>query len=130
MQVRVDAIDPHPTEFGILADPRHGDCRLRLRFEDDVRVRIGGSARRAVAERHAVKGLRPVVVNGVALLELTDPSASLTLPLAAGRHTLRLLGVVRGAHPRDAIYHVTERIGDRVLGGVALQIAGRAGEEP
>ncbi len=63
----------------------------------------------------------------VPLLEITDPrDASLTVPIGPRqRRTLRLLGVVvsniRGGRER-ALYHVSEEIGNRVLGGVSLQV--------
>jgi hypothetical protein len=110
------------TEIGIGGD-KHGDG-LRLRFEDDVRIRIGGSARGALEHRHAMRGLRPVVLNGLPLLEITNPKqASLSLPLPPGeRRALRIFVVVTRPLPHPARYQITERVGERVVGGVTLQL--------
>ena len=108
------------TEIGVGGE--QGDA-MRLRFEDDVRIRIGGSAR-ALEHRHAMHGLRPVVLNGLPLLEITDArQASLNLPLPPGeRRTLRLYVIVTRPLPHPARYQLSERLADRVLGGATLQL--------
>jgi hypothetical protein len=97
---------------------------LRLRFEGDVRVSVGGSGRGILEHRHAMRGLRPIVLNGLPLLEITDAKqASLGLPLAAGeQRRLRLFAIVKRPLPHPARYQITERIGDRVVGGATLQL--------
>jgi hypothetical protein len=108
------------TEIGVGGE--HGDG-LRLRFEDDVRIWFGGSAR-ALEHRYAMRGLRPVVLNGLPLLEITDVhQASLNLPLPPGeRCTLRLYAIVTRPLPHPARYQITERLADRVIGGATLQL--------
>jgi hypothetical protein len=115
---------PRGTEFGILAEPDRADCALQIRFEDDVRVRIGGHGDAGLEERHGMRGLRPVILNGLPLLEITDArEVAVSLPLsAAEKRTLRLFGVVSRSGAGSALYHLTEQLGDRVLGGVSLQI--------
>jgi hypothetical protein len=104
------------TEIGV------GDG-LRLRFEDDVRIWIGGSAR-ARELRYAMRGLRPVVLNGLPLLEITDVhQASLNLPLPPGeRRTLRLYAIVTRPLPHPERYQITERLTDHGIGGATLQL--------
>jgi hypothetical protein len=108
------------TEIGIGGEHNDG---LRLRFEDDVRIRIGGSPR-ALEHRHTMRGLRPVVLNGLPLLEITDMrQASLSLPLPPGeRRTLQLYAIMTRPLPHPARYQITERLADRVIGGATLQL--------
>jgi hypothetical protein len=117
---------PSGTELEILPDPERSDCSVSIRFEDNVRVRIGGHRHGGLEQQYGMSGLRPVVLNGLPLLEITDPrNASLSLPLSAGeKRTLRLIGVVSQSRSgrESALYHVTEQLGDRVLGGVSLQV--------
>jgi hypothetical protein len=84
----------------------------------------GSAARRALEHRHALRGLRPVVLNGLPLLEITDVHrARLSLPLPAGeRRTLRLYAIVPRPLPHPARYQITERLADRVIGGATLQL--------
>lgn len=97
---------------------------LRLRFEDDVRIRVGGSVRGSFERRYAMYGLRPVVLNGLQLLEITNPQqASLGLPLAAGeQRRMSLFVIAKRLPPHPVRYRVSERIGERVVGGVTLQL--------
>ena len=108
------------TEIGVGGE--QGDA-MRLRFEDDVRIRIGGSAR-ALEHRYAMHDLRPVVLNGLPLLEITDVRrASLNLPLPPGeRRTLHLYTIVTRPLPHPVRYQITERVAERVIGGVTLQL--------
>lgn len=108
------------TEIGVGGE--HGEG-LRLRFEDDVRIRFGGAAR-ALEHRHAMRGLKPVILNGLPLLEITDPhQASLSLPLPPGeRRMLRLYAIVTRPLPHPARYQISERPADRVIGGATLQL--------
>jgi hypothetical protein len=97
---------------------------LRLRFEDDVRIRVGGAAHGALERRHAMRGLKPVVLNGLPLLEITEPKqASLSLPLPPGdRRNVRLFAVTTRPLSHPVRYRISERIGDRVIGGATLQL--------
>lgn len=97
---------------------------LRLRFEDDVRIRVGGSTRGSLEHRHAMRGLRPVVLNGLPLLEITDPKqASLSLPLKEGeQRRLSLFAIVKRLPPHPVRYRLSEHIGERVVGGATLQL--------
>ena len=97
---------------------------LRLRFEDDVRISAGSPARGTLEQRHAMRGMRPVVLNGVSLLEITDQKlASFSLPLPAGeQRKLRLFAIVKRTPPHPVRYQVIERLGERVIGGVTLQL--------
>jgi hypothetical protein len=108
------------TEIGVGGEQGEG---LRLRFEDDVRIRVGGTAG-ALEQRYAMRGLRPVVLNGLPLLEITDSrQASLSLPLPPReRRVLRLYAIVTRPLPHPARYQITERLADRVIGGVTLQL--------
>ena len=108
------------TEIGVGGE--HGEG-LRLRFEDSARIRFGGSAR-ALEHRHTMRGLKPIILNGLPLLEITDPhQASLSLPLPPGeRRTLRLYAIVTRPLPHPARYQISERPADRVIGGATLQL--------
>ena len=113
------------TEVGILPNADRLDCTLQLRFEDDVRIRVGGErTARGLESRYRLKGMRPVVLNGLPLLEVTDAkAAALTLSLKPGRKRLRLIGIVTGEPaPEYPLYHISERLGDHTIGGVSLQI--------
>lgn len=97
---------------------------LHLRFEGDVRIRVGGAARKPLEHRHAMRGLRPVVLNGLPLLEIIDPNhASLCLPLVDGeQRRLNLFAIVKRPLQHPVRYWVSERIGERVVGGATLQL--------
>jgi len=114
------------TEVGILHDADRSDCALQVRFEDDVRIRVGGGERdvRRLLSRYHMEGMRPVVLNGLSLLEITDAKeAALNLPLTTGRKRLKLIGIVTGeSTPERPLYHLSERQGEHTIGGVSLQI--------
>lgn len=97
---------------------------LKLRFEDDVRIRVGGAARGSLEHRHAMCGLRPVVLNGLPLLEITDPHhATLHLPLVSGeQRRLNLFAIVKRPLSHPVSYRVSERVGERIVGGATLQL--------
>ena len=117
---------PKGTEFGIAPQPDRPESDLWVRFMDEVRVQIGHQPFTALEERYRLRGLRPVVLNGLPLLEVTDPGdASLVLPLEPGqRRKLRLFGLVLGSRGgnESALYHITEELADRVLGGVSVEV--------
>lgn len=117
---------PKGTEFGIAPQPDRPESDLWVHFMDEVRVQIGHQPFTALEERYRLRGLRPVVLNGLPLLEVTDPGdASLVLPLEPGqRRKLRLFGLVLGSRGgnESALYHITEELADRVLGGVSVEV--------
>jgi hypothetical protein len=78
---------------------------------------------RATADRYGLRGMRPVSLNKLPLLEITNPrDAALDLPLRAGeRRRLRVFGVVSESD-EDAVYHLTEELGGELLGGVTVML--------
>ncbi|HSJ84403.1 MAG TPA: hypothetical protein VLA91_11355 [Acidimicrobiia bacterium] len=71
---------------------------------------------------HRLRGLRPVILNGLPLLELTEPRASVTLTLPAEqRQTLRLFGIVQDSNG-TSLYHVMEESGGGMVGGFSLEV--------
>jgi len=72
---------------------------------------------------HELRGFRPVLLNGLPLLELVSSrAASIVLRLPAEqRSTLRLFGVAPRAGV-SGLYHFTEEVNGRVVGGVSLRI--------
>jgi hypothetical protein len=119
---------PAGTELGVLSscDEPVTAKTLRIRFCEDTRIQVGHRQVGRIAEKYSLEGLLPVVLNGVPLLQVTNThNASLSLRLAAGqRPVLRLIGLVSPYKQRgqQALYHVTETLAQRILGGVALQV--------
>jgi hypothetical protein len=127
-------IIPKGTEIGVQPSSERPGGMLNLRFENEARIQIGGRRGGDLEGRYKMHGLRPVVVNGLPLLEVTDPgNAGFILPLEPhARHKLRLLGIVYGdpREERSGLYHITEEIGGRPLGGVTVETRlRRAGPE-
>jgi hypothetical protein len=119
---------PAGSEIGVLSscDEPVTAKTLRIRFCEDTRIKFGHRQVGQIAEKYSLEGLRPVVLNGVPLLQITNPqNASLTLRLTEGQKpVLRLIGLVSPYKQRgqQALYHVTESLGQRILGGVTLQV--------
>jgi hypothetical protein len=118
---------PAGTEIGVSAspssEPDEDDLRIRFRHDTDVEVGVrGGNTLR----KHDLRGLRPVLLNGIPLLEVTGTqAASLRLHMPSAKTTiLGLIGIVSPYRRRgeDALYHVVEVVGDRVVGGASVQI--------
>jgi hypothetical protein len=81
---------------------------------------------RSGLRRHRLRGLRPILLNGLPLLEVMDAggaSARLFLP-AGQRRTLRLFGVASSGAEVDvpALYHVSEEVDGRTVGGVSVEV--------
>lgn len=94
---------------------RRGGCLGAL-----LRLLVPGGRSRLSA--HRPSGLRPVLLNGLPLLEVVDSRASVMLSLPAEqRRTLRLFGVVPEPGIR-AVHHVVEESGGRITGGVSVQV--------
>jgi hypothetical protein len=118
---------PAGTEIGVSPspspDPDEDDLRIRFRHDTDIEV---GARGRSALRRYDLRGLRPVLLNGIPLLEVTaTQAASLRLHLTSAKTAiLGLVGVVSPYRRRgeDALYHVVEVVGDRVVGGASLQI--------
>jgi hypothetical protein len=74
---------------------------------------------------HRLKALRPVLLNGLPLLELTGSRASsVVLRLPPGsRSTLRLFGVAPSERV-SGLYHLSEEVDGKVVGGVSLRVGG------
>lgn len=112
----VVAIDPRS------ATPREDAGRSRRSGCLGALLRLvvpGGRSRLAA---HRLRGLRPVLLNGLPLLELTEPRASVTLTLPAEqRRTLRLFGIVEDSNG-TSLYHVMEESGGGMVGGFSLQV--------
>jgi hypothetical protein len=118
-------IIPKGTDVGVEPTSDRPEGALSLRFENETRIRIGGRQQDDLGDRFQMQGLRPVVVNGLPLLEVTNPiDAGFILPLEPHqRHKLRLLGIVHGdaRSEQSGLYHITEEIGGRPLGGVSVE---------
>lgn len=98
---------------------------LRLRFPDATRIEVGSRARVAPGG-HDLRGLAPVLLNGIPLLEVTHQQpASMRLSWGATRTAILSLLVIVSPYRRrgqDALYHLVESVGNRVVGGSSLQI--------
>ncbi len=117
---------PEGTEVGISPSPtpeQHQEA-LRIRFRHTTEIEIGVRADRL--QKYELQGLRPVLLNGVPLLEVTSPqAASVRLQLGSSRTAiLGIIGIVSPYLRRgdDLLYHLVEVVGDRVVGGTSIQI--------
>jgi hypothetical protein len=128
----VTLIIPKGTELGIQPSSDRPDGALSLHFEHEARIRIGGRRPSDLEDRYRMRGLRPVVVNGLPLLEVIDlHNAGFILPLESHqKYKLRLLGIVYGdeSEEQSGLYHITEEIGGRPLGGVSIETRLRVGD--
>lgn len=121
---------PANTEIGILASPKEtlGSKTLRIRFCEDTRIELGYRTQDSIlTKKYGLKGLKPVIFNGVPLLRITDfKNVSLNLTLNLGQTpTLRLIGIVssRKDHGKKAMYDITESLdGKKSIGGLRLQV--------
>lgn len=112
------------TEFGIGPSPSDaGDNQVTIRFPRDTDIEVGVRGPGAL-RKHRVRGMRPVLLNGIPLLEVAaEQKASVDVRMTSPTAVLSLLVVVspyrrRGA---SALYHIIEAIGERVAGGTSLQ---------
>jgi len=121
----VTVVLPAGTEIGLAPTLPAGAAALRLRFPVETRIEVG-SRGHAALERLGLRGLAPVTLDGLPLLEVTGrQEASLRLSWGAVRSAvLSLLVIVSPYRGRgqDALYHVVEAVGGRVVGGSSLQI--------
>jgi hypothetical protein len=118
---------PAGTEFALLCgcdDELHA-ATTWIRFCHEARIQIGCRKPGALEQQYGLRGLQPVVVNGLPLLHVSDPrEARITLRLRPGeRATLQLIGVVspyRGGQRTTC--HITESVAGTIVGGLAVEI--------
>ena len=121
---------PAKTEVGILPSPEEklGPKTLRIRFCEDTRIELGYRTQDSrLTKKYELKGLKPVILNGVPLLRISDPTnASMKLKLKPGQTPiLRLIGIVssRKNLGNKSIYDITESLDSKkVIGGLRLQV--------
>lgn len=120
---------PSETEIGILSDPDEepGEQTLKIRFCRDTTLQIGYRKSNTIRKKYQISGLKPVILNGVPLLQVTDiRSAGLQLPLKRGQTPkLRLIGFVTSRKNRGQTveYDITESLDEKtILGGLRLQV--------
>ncbi len=95
---------------------------------DDPRIRSAGGDGVApeLSNRYALRGLRPVSLNGVPLLALTEDQGEMLLRLGERQMpTLRLIGLVARDDGGDGIarYHLIEEApGGSAFGGLSLAV--------
>lgn len=80
----------------------------------------------AFAKQHAVHGMRPVVLNGLPLLQVTDHErAAARIRLRRGSQRVRLYGVVSPfeGKGRSVTYDIVQLRGKRTVGGAGLKLA-------
>jgi hypothetical protein len=118
---------PAGSQFAFLSgcDAELCESTTWVRFCTDSRIQIGHRRTGLLEESYGMQGLKPVVVNGLPLLLVTDArEARLTIRLRAGETpNLQLLGVVsqyRGG--QKTMCHITESVGGVIVGGLTLQI--------
>ena len=116
---------PAGTEFGISASQREPAGQpLKIRFPRDTDIEVGVS-RDAMLE-HRVHGLRPVLLGGIPLLEVTAHDvASVRLQMRTSKTAiLTLFGVVSPYRRRGvgALVHIMEAVGGRVIGGTSIRV--------
>lgn len=116
---------PAGTEIGLSTGAAPPQPALRLRFPADTAIEVGGRETTPQA-RHAMRGMSPVLLDGIPLLELSQPQhASLELDWSDTRTAVvNILGIVSPFLRRgeDAVYHVMEAVGDKVVGGASIQV--------
>jgi hypothetical protein len=122
----VTLVLPAGTEIGLLPSPAGAAAApVQLRFPQQTQIEIG-SRGSAPLDRYNLRGVTPVLLDGNPLLEITQPQrASLDLHWhGASTAILSLLVIVSPYRRRgqDALYHVMEALGDRVVGGSSIQI--------
>jgi hypothetical protein len=115
---------PAGTEIGLLPSPEQPSAdAVTVRFPHQTIVEIGGWG--TMATRWSAH-MRPVVLNGLPQVEVvrTD-DASLELATDKSRVLALSLLIVVSPYQRrgeTALYHLTESIGNRVVGGVSIQV--------
>lgn len=113
------------TEIGVSAGSHPSHPALLLRFPHDTEIEVGGRDTPPFA-RHALRGLAPVLLDGIPLLEVSQPQhASLELDWTDTRTAIvGILGIVSPYRRRgvDALYHVMEAVGGQVVGGASIQV--------
>jgi len=117
---------PAGTELGVSPGSMPPQPALRLRFPNDTEVEVGGRGATPLA-RHVMRGMAPVLLDGIPMLALSQPQhASLKLNWTEDMRSavVNILGIVSPYRRRgqDALYHIMEVIGDRVVGGSSLQV--------
>ena len=112
------------TQFGVSRSPaEHEGAEITIRFPRDTDVEIGvrGAGRLA---KHRVRGLRPVLLNGMPLLAVAANATSIDLGMSEARTAILSLLVVVSPYRRrgqSALYHLMEANGNRIVGGTSLQ---------
>jgi hypothetical protein len=115
---------PAGTQFGVSRSPadREGP-EISIRFPRDTDVEIGARSAGGLA-RHRVRGLRPVLLNGMPLLAVAANATCIDVRMRESRTAIFNLLVVVSPYRRrgdSALYHVMEAAGDRIIGGTSLQ---------
>ena len=115
---------PAGTEVGVSGSPAEDEARkITIRFPRDTDVEIGVRGAGGLA-RHRVRGLRPVLLNGMPLLAVDANVSSIDLRMSEARTAILSLLVVVSPYRRrgeSALYHLMESSGGRVVGGTSLQ---------
>ena len=117
---------PAGTKVAVSASPvEHADAGLWIRFPHDTSIEIGGRGANAL-RKFDLRGLQPVLLNGNPVLEVNaKQTASVLLHMTAAKTAILSLAVIVSPYRRrgaDALYHIVEAIGDRVVGGTSIQI--------
>ena len=112
------------TQFGVSRSPaEHDGPEITIRFPRDTDVEIGTRSA-GIPARHRVRGLRPVLLNGMPLLSVAANASSIDLRMGETRTAILSVLVVVSPYRRrgdSALYHFMEASGNRVTGGTSLQ---------
>lgn len=116
---------PAGTDLGLSPSPAEGSREeFSIRFPKETEIEVGVKTPSSLRE-YDLRRLKPVLLDGIPILEISGtPRASVRLQLNSTTAILKLVGIVSPYRHRgeDALYHVMEAIGDRVVGGASLQI--------
>ena len=118
---------PSGTDIGIGPADASSESRIpRLRFLENTRLQFGYGEESRLTSRYGLEGLKPILLQGKPLLQVSDPTNARIIlrPAEKGTHTLRLIVIVSTSERKGAVaaYDLVQINGNKVVGGVRLQL--------
>jgi hypothetical protein len=115
---------PSGTQIGIAPPGKSSELNIPwLKFVDSTRIQFGYGKEDSLSSKYRLKGLKPVLLQGIPLLEVSDPTdARITFRMNPQQKTLfSLIGIVPTTGNKGKIvYDITQSVGHQIVGGLRL----------
>lgn len=118
---------PSGTHIGIVPPKETNESKFPwLKFVDNTRIQFGYRKEGTLSTKYHIKGLKPVLLQGIPLLQVLDPSdGRISVKLRRKENvTFSLIGIVPATGTKGTIasYDIVQLNGHRMVGGVRLVV--------